>query len=115
MNLIDRNREYKLPASLYVALASERGELVAVTIREVEDRLFEPTPELVRELLVLVANLISERRDLMIRQEQNEENAADMIGEISDARHALKRVERLLKSFEETATQIARTEVEEDE
>lgn len=58
--LIDKCRVYRLPASVGFSLMTERGELMSIPIRQVEQGDIEVNQELVTELMALVANLVQE-------------------------------------------------------
>jgi len=98
--IIDPNRSYKLPSSLALVLGAERGELVAVTIRQVKAGELPVTKELVTELLALVGNLVNDLREKKHKLFMIEECVGDLMNDVSETRSRLLKAVRAVKEIE---------------
>ena len=77
--LIDKRRVYRLPASVGFSLMTERGELMQIPIRQVENGELPVDRELVVELMALIANLVAEVRECRQEIEAMCEESEDVI------------------------------------
>lgn len=112
MSIIDKNRVYELPTPLILALQSERGELVNLTISLVKKGELKIDEALAVELLTLIGNQIHELREAKTKLFRLEEEIEFLDDETAKALATLGKVRASVKDADAVLKDL---DIEEDE